>query len=151
MKAPLSGFSNKGLAQLFGAQVDEPTKPTSASSTINRSAIIEGTIGGIAVLVLVTGALWFVTRHRRRRHIDINIDEPVFEKDVRPDVELAFPKNGRSDEEPIFEKDVHPDVEHGVQKNSRSDEEPIFEKDVQPDVDEMAGHMPTSREIHQLP
>lgn len=134
IKAPLSGFSDRGLAQLFGVQIDEPQpKPKSSSSdspTIKKSAIIEGTVGGVAGLGLVIGAIWFVTRQWRKMHIDV--DELVFETDAKP----VFEKDARQ----VFEKDV------------RSDEEPIapiYEKDVHPDVIEVTKHGSTVAELPQ--
>lgn len=131
VKAPLSGFSDRGLAQLFGVQIDEPQpEPKSSrpgSPTIKKSAIIKGTVGGVAGLGLLIGALWFVTRQWRKMHIDV--DELVFETDAKP----VFEKDAR----PVFEKDV------------RSDEPiaPVYEKDVHPDVNEEVKHISALAEL----
>lgn len=81
MRAPPSGFSDPGLAQLFGIHIDEPHH--SAKPTISKFIIIEGCVGGITGLALVIGALWFLTHHRGKKRT--SIEEPIHEKDVHSD------------------------------------------------------------------
>ena len=85
MKEPLSGFSNHGLAQLFGVHIDESPVQSATPSRSRRSAIIGGTIGGfVGLAIIIVGAIWFSAGQRKKKHASIN--EPVFEKDVRSDV-----------------------------------------------------------------
>ncbi|KAK2797437.1 hypothetical protein FQN51_008470 [Onygenales sp. PD_10] len=66
--APKDGFQQKGLAQLFGQQLDdsEPTPPD-VSKGITGGAIAGIVIGVIAAFAMVSGGIFFVYRRRRTR------------------------------------------------------------------------------------
>lgn len=106
MRAPPAGFSDPGLAQLFGIHIDEPHHST--TSTINKFAIVEGCVGSVTGLALVIGALWFLTRRWRKKRT--SIEEPIYEKDVHSEL--------------IYEKDVHSD---GKRESNRPAPNEIFE------------------------
>ena len=80
---PPSNFSQNGLARLFGLDLDTDTEPSSHTAQ-RRTAIIAGPVCGVvglAILVALGGSgAW------RWRKSHTHQEEPVYEKDVYPDV-----------------------------------------------------------------
>ena len=83
MKMPPSNFSQRGLARIFGIDLDAGTKAPSMSSR-KRTAFIAGTVcGGVFLVALVALGVYMAWRWRKKH---AHVDDPVYEKDVRPDV-----------------------------------------------------------------
>ena len=98
VKMPPSNFSQRGLASIFGINLDDDTKvnpnnDTKANqgnvakapsrTTHNKTTIIAGTVCGIvglAILVLLGG---YAARQWRKKHT--HPEDPLYEKDVFPD------------------------------------------------------------------
>ena len=91
MKMPPSNFSQRGLASIFGINLDDDTKAnqdndSEAHSKMahKKTAIIAGTVCGVvglAILILLGGyAAW----QWRKKHT--HPEDPVYEKDAFPDV-----------------------------------------------------------------
>lgn len=72
VKMPLSNFSQRGLASIFGINLDDDTKANQDSdnkahskTAHNKTAIIAGTVCGVVGLILLGG---FVAWQRRENY-----------------------------------------------------------------------------------
>ena len=83
MRMPASNFSQSGLASMFGIDLDADTKAPRIPCR-KKIAIIASTVCGIvglAVVVVLGGYMAW-----RWRKVNAHIEDPIFEKDVHPDV-----------------------------------------------------------------
>lgn len=88
---PPSNFSQRGLASIFGINLDDDTNSNQdhdnkahSKTPQNKTAIIAGTVCGVvglAILILLGG---FVAWQWRKKHT--HPEDLVYEKDVLPDV-----------------------------------------------------------------
>ena len=91
VKMPPSNFSQRGLASIFGINLDDGTMANQGNGTKapsntahNKTAIIAGTVCGVvglAILILLGG---FAAWQWRKKHT--HPEDLVYEKDVLPDV-----------------------------------------------------------------
>ena len=89
MKMPPSNFSQSGLASIFGIDLDADTKAPSMSSRkkIAIIAIIAGTVcGGVVLVALVVLGVYMAWRWRKKH---AHVEDPVYEKDVQPDIHVG--------------------------------------------------------------
>ena len=89
MKMPPSSFSQRGLASMFGIELDDDTNSPPIAAR-KRTGIVAGTVCGIvglAVLVLLGGYMAW-----RWRKMHAHVEDPVYEKDVHPDVHVGHPE-----------------------------------------------------------
>ena len=92
MRMPPSNFSQNGLASIFGIDLDTDTKSCAITSR-KRTAIIAATVcGGVGLVALIVSGGCMAWRSRKKH---TQLDEPVYEKDVHPDV----PVDGRDVDE----------------------------------------------------
>lgn len=80
MKGPSPGFSQAGLAKLFGVVTPDSASPTSSSNT---GSIIGGVIAGVAGLVILIGAAWLFWYYKHIKKPDGKVIGP-FELDTTP-------------------------------------------------------------------
>ena len=86
MRMPPSNFSQNGLASIFGIDLDADTTSCAITSR-KRTAIIAATVcGGVGLLALIVLGGCMAWRWRKKH---TQVDEPVYEKDVQPDVPVV--------------------------------------------------------------
>ena len=83
MRVPASNFSQSGLANMFGIDLGADTKPPPVPCR-KKIALVAGTVCGIvglAIFVVLGGYMAW-----RWRKVNVHLEDPIFEKDVHPDV-----------------------------------------------------------------
>lgn len=93
MKMPQFNFTQSGLAQIFGIDLDDNTK--APFNTANkRTAIIAGTIcGAVGLAIFVALGVYAAWKWRKTHRA---VEEPVHEKSVYPDAhndQIELPSN----------------------------------------------------------
>ena len=89
MNMPAANFSQNGLASIFGIKVDDDIQAP-ADNAHKRTAIIAGTISGIAFLAFLVGLGWYVAckKNHDEEQLFEKDDDPIIPREVVQPVEL---------------------------------------------------------------
>ena len=88
MKMPPSSFSQRGLASMFGIELDDDTNDSPIAAR-KRTAVVAGTVCGIVGLAAFVVLGGYMAWRWRKMHA--HVEDPVYEKDVHPDVHVDYP------------------------------------------------------------